>query len=205
MAVKPKPKAMTMAQVESVWIQAGGNPQAASMAAAIADASSGLDPNATFTNPDGSVGVGLWLIDKNGMPPGSTDPLANARAAVQLSKNGTDWQNWCVAWSDNACGQNKGTYLGDGSNALGAMGGNYNVAGATPTGAGTPAATAVSTTPSTPSVTGNKYFVILVFLVVAGGIWYFMNKQRSQNIGDEDTRSGHFIHVQEHNRYIAGE
>jgi hypothetical protein len=189
MATKATPKALTMAQVENYWIQAGGNPQAASMAAAIADASSGLNPNATFTNPDGSVGVGLWLIDKNGMPPGSTDPLANARAAVQLSKNGTDWQNWCVAWSDNACGQNSGTYLGDGSNALGAMGGSYNVAGATPTGDGTSASTASTTTPSTPSVSNSKYLMIVVFLLAAGLIWYFMNKQRSRDISsDENTR-----------------
>lgn len=138
--------AMTTDQAKNFWIQAGGNPQAADMAAAVADASSGLDPAITRQNPDGTMSVGLWLIPQNGSPPGSTDPLANARAAVQLSKNGTDWSQWCVAWSDNNCGINGGTYLGQGSNALGALGtsGAYNVAGAQATGAGTSAGTAAS-------------------------------------------------------------
>jgi hypothetical protein len=181
MAAKPAPKAMTMDQVKNIWIQAGGNPQAAAMAAAIADASSGLNPNATFTNPDGSVGVGLWLIDKNGMPPGSTDPLANARAAVQLSNNGTNWKNWCVAWSDNACGQSGGNYLEDGSNALGSLGGDFTVAGATPTDAGTSASTVSSTTPSTPSSGGgNKLLMIGAVLLVGFGIFYFFRQQRQE-------------------------
>jgi LPXTG-motif cell wall-anchored protein len=172
---------MTLSQVKNIWIKAGGNPQAADMAAAMADASSGLNPNATFTNPDGSVGVGLWLIDKNGMPPGSTDPLANARAAVEQSNNGTNWKNWCVAWSDNACGQNGGNYLEDGSNALGALGGSYNVAGATPTGTGTSATTASATTPSTPSSGGsNKFLMIGAVLLVGFGIFYFYKKQRDE-------------------------
>jgi hypothetical protein len=181
MAAKPTPKAMTMDQVENIWIKAGGNPQAAAMAAAIADASSGLNPNATFTNPDGSVGVGLWLIDKTGMPPGSTDPLANARAAVQLSNNGTNWKNWCVAWSDNACGQSGGKYLEDGSNALGSLGGQFNVAGAAPTDSGTSASIASTTTPSTPSSGGgNKLLMIGAVLLVGFGIFYFFRQQRKE-------------------------
>src|SRR5215472_8165981 len=100
---------LTLDQVENYWIQAGGNPQAAAMAAAIADASSGLNPTVTRTNADGTTSVGLWLILKNGMPPGTTDPLSNARAAVQQSNNGTDWSQWCVAWSDNQCGCDGGT------------------------------------------------------------------------------------------------
>jgi LPXTG-motif cell wall-anchored protein len=173
---------MTKDQVENIWIQAGGNPQAATMAAAVADASSGLNPNAKFTNPDGSVGVGLWLIDKNGMPPGSTDPLANARAAVQLSNNGTNWKSWCTAWSDNACGQNNGTYLGDGSNALGALGGDFNVVGAMSTGAGTSATTAGTTGQSTTTTSGksNKLLMIGAVLLVGFGIYYFYKRQRQE-------------------------
>jgi Lysozyme like domain len=192
MAAKSTPKAMTLDQVKNIWIQAGGNPRAADMAAAVADASSGLNPNATFTNPDGSVGVGLWLIDKNGMPPGSTDPLANARAAVQLSNNGTDWKNWCTAWSDNACGQNNGTYLGDGSNALGAMGGSFNVAGATPTGDGTSATTVSTTGPSTTTSSGkgNKLLMIGAVLLVGFGIFYFMKRQRNEPLTDNTVADG---------------
>jgi hypothetical protein len=186
MAAKPKPKAMTKDQVKNIWIQAGGNPQAAAMAAAIADASSGFNPNATFTNPDGSVGVGLWLIDKNGMPPGSTDPLANARAAVQLSNNGTNWKNWCVAWSDNACGQQGGNYLADGSNALGALGGDFNVAGATPTGDGTSATTAAAIGPSTTTTSGksNKLLMVVAVILVGAGIFWFSKRQREEPLTD---------------------
>jgi len=149
---KPTGKGMTYDQVENIWIQAGGNPQAAAMAAAIADASSGFNPSATRTNPDGTTSIGLWLIPENGMPPGSTDPVANARAALQLSNNGTDWTQWCVAWSDNNCGENGGTYLGSGANALMSLGqrltpASYNVIGSVPSG------TAGSATAAAPSST----------------------------------------------------
>ena len=62
----PTQKPMTYADVENTWIQAGGNPQAASMAAAVADASSGFNPGASRTNPDGTVSIGLWLIPQTG-------------------------------------------------------------------------------------------------------------------------------------------
>lgn len=175
--------AMTYDQVEQTWISAGGNPQAASMAAAVADASSGLNPSAEYTNPDGSMGVGLWLIDKKGMPPGSIDPIANARAAIQQSNNGTDWKQWCVAWSDNACGQSGGSYLGDGSNALGSLAqraepGNYSVIGSTPTGTGTPANTASTTVPTAPGGKSNTLLLVGGILVVSVGLFFLMRRQR---------------------------
>lgn len=168
-------KSLTIGDVKNYWIQAGGNPQAAAMAAAVANASSGLDPNITRTNPDGTTSVGLWLIPKNGQPPGSTDPLSNARAAVQMSSNGQDWQQWCVTWSDNNCGESNGTYLGNGANALGALaegGEPYNVIGSQPSGSGTSAA-AVSSS-STGSTTGSTWMrwaaiavvVLIVFLLM---------------------------------------
>lgn len=160
--------------VENYWIQAGGNPQAAAMAAAVANASSGLDPAITRTNPDGTTSVGLWLIPKNGQPPGSADPLANARAAKQLSGNGTDWSQWCVTWSDNNCGENGGTYLGSGANALGALASTnepYNVIGSTVSGTnqGASAATASSGGPSTGSSSHTVLLIgalVIVVLVV---------------------------------------
>ena len=164
---------LTFDQVENYWIQAGGNPQAASMAAAVADAESGLNAGASRTNPDGSSGVGLWLIPSNGTPPGSTDPLANARAAVQLSQNGTDWTQWCSTWSDNNCGQNNGTYLGSGANALMSLqtqAGNpsYNVFGSTPSSTGVGASTATSslTGGSTTSSSSKNLLLIVGLLVV---------------------------------------
>lgn len=173
-------------QVENYWIQAGGNPQAASMAAAVADASSGLNPNATITNPDGTTAIGLWLIPKNSTPAGSTDPVANARAAVQLSNNGTDWSQWCSTWSDNNCGLDGGTYLGDGSNALGSLsqttGGSFNVAGSAPTGAGTSASTA-STTPPTATSSSSSSIILIVVLVAAAAFVFFMVRRKTGESG----------------------
>lgn len=181
--------AMTYAQVQDIWIQAGGSPQSSSMAAAVASAESGLNPNAKYTNPDGSTGVGLWLIDPNGIPPGSTDPLANARAAVQQSKNGTDWSQWCSTWSDNSCGSSQGTYLGDGSNALAALQGTFNQSGAAPTGNGTSASTASSTsvTPQSSTSTGSKALLIIGVLIVALALFFITRRQRAKEGGTNNT------------------
>lgn len=100
----------TMQQLESLWVQAGGNPKYASMAAAIALAESGGDPNSTGYPKNGTVDRGLWQINSIHGSQSTLDPLANARAAVAISGNGSTWRPWCVAWSDGKCG---GTYLGD--------------------------------------------------------------------------------------------
>jgi Lysozyme like domain len=186
----PSSGALTLAEAENYWIQAGGNPQAAQMAAAVADASSGLNPNITRTNPDGSVSVGLWLLPSNGTPPGSTDPVANARAAIQLSNNGTDWSQWCVAWSDNNCGLDGGTYLGSGSNALGSLAsqlspGSYNVIGATPSGNGTGASSASSTVGSSSTSSTSKYLLIAGLIGVLGIVYYYLRKKRPTGEGSE--------------------
>jgi len=184
-------KDLTYGDTENAWIQAGGNPQAAAMAAAVADASSGFDPNITRTNPDGTVSVGLWLIPKNGQPPGSTDPVANARAAVQLSGNGTDWSQWCVTWSDNNCGLDQGTYLGEGANALASLAqrlspASYNVIGSTPSSTNQGASAAAAATPGPSQGTGSKSSFILIgvlVLVVIVAIW--LSRRAQQRIPDE--------------------
>lgn len=184
-------KDMTYDEVENTWIQAGGNPQAAAMAAAIADASSGLNPATSRTNPDGSTSIGLWLIPQNGTPPGSTDPVANARAAVQLSGNGSDWSQWCVAWSDNNCGQDQGTYLGSGSNALASLGqkltpASYNVIGSANTGSGTPAGSSTAGTSGSASTgsTSSSSLWIIGLLVVAVLVVVYISR-RAQSNGTE--------------------
>lgn len=187
-------KGLTYDQVENIWIQAGGNPQAAALAAAVADASSGFNTSASRTNPDGTTSIGLWLIPQNGMPPGSTDPVANARAAVQLSHNGTDWTQWCVTWSDNNCGENGGSYLGSGANALMSLGqrltpASYNVIGAVPSGtnAGASAATPSSTSGGSSAVTGitsnlssHNGLVIIGLIVGIILVVYFLRRRRGQ-------------------------
>lgn len=170
-------QSLTYQQVQNIWISAGGNPQASSMAAAVADATSGLNPNAIRNLPNGQQAIGLWGLPKNGQPPGSTDPTANARAAIQLSSNGTDWSQWCVTWSDNNCGLNGGSYLGSGSNALGALAstGTYSVAGSTPAGNGTGASSATSTSPSTATSHSN---LLLILLLAGGGVLLFFALRR---------------------------
>ena len=189
---------LTFAQVENYWIQAGGSPQAAAMAAAVADAESGLNAASQRTNPDGTISIGLWLIPKNGTPAGSTDPLANARAAVQLSQNGTDWTQWCSTWSDNNCGENNGTYLGSGANALMSLatqGGGYNVAGSTPTSIGTSASGATSglTGGSTTGGGSKNYLLLGLLLVIVIAVFVLVNRKKA----GKDTSTGQDIPLQD--------
>lgn len=107
---------LTRQQIESLWVQAGGNPQNASAASAIAMAESGGDSDSTnSSNSNGTIDRGLWQINSVHGSLSSFDPLANARAAVSISANGANWKPWCVAWSDGACG---GTFMGAGAPVL---------------------------------------------------------------------------------------
>lgn len=178
------PGGMTFDQVENAWIQAGGSPQVASMAAAVADAESGLNPGASRTNPDGTTSVGLWLLPANGTPPGSTDPIANARGAVQLSQNGTDWTQWCSTWSDNNCGQDGGTYLGSGANALMSLGTqgsspSFTSFGSAPAGNGVGASTATASsggTSTSPSSSKKKLLIVVIVIVILVAVFAFVRK-----------------------------
>jgi hypothetical protein len=70
----------------ALWERAGGRAAAANIAAAIALAESGGDPNAGRNHPY----HGLWQIG----PGGPWDPLANAKEAVRKSGNGRNWTPW---------------------------------------------------------------------------------------------------------------
>jgi hypothetical protein len=77
--------------LERLWEQAGGPPAAATLAASVATAES--SGNQYASSPAGDVGY--WQI--NAPIWGSlatTDPLGNARAAVQISHDGSDWTPW---------------------------------------------------------------------------------------------------------------
>jgi hypothetical protein len=69
------------AQLEQLWINAGGSPSLAPLMAAIAEAESSGNPNAT-----GGVGEkGLWQINPAAWGSLATyDPVGNARAAVHV-------------------------------------------------------------------------------------------------------------------------
>ena len=186
MSTNSNSTAYTYQQAQNAWIQAGGNPQAAAMAAAVADAESGLNTASSRQNPDGTTSIGLWGVPQNGMPPGSTDPIANARAAVQLSNNGTDWTQWCSTWSDNNCGENGGQYLASGSNALAALGqrlspSSYNVIGSHPSGSGAGASSATQLSTTTGTQNSNYSLILVLGLVLLVGIAvYMIRKNRVQ-------------------------
>jgi len=85
----------TFQQRQQLWVEAGGNPVFASIAAAIsmAEDASG-DPAARSDTND----IGLWQINLDAHPQYSAswleDPLNNARAAIAISNNGEDWSPW---------------------------------------------------------------------------------------------------------------
>lgn len=92
--------ALSYAQIEGLWVQAGGSSALAPVAAAVAMAESGGNPTAhNATPPDDSYG--LWQINMYGsLGPARRaqfglssntalyDPLTNARAAVAIAKGG---------------------------------------------------------------------------------------------------------------------
>lgn len=93
-------------QIQSVWIQAGGQRNLAPTMALIAYAESGGDPNAHNYNPStGDDSYGLWQINyygnlreprtrEFGPPSGMFNPANNAAAAVTLAKGGAGLNNW---------------------------------------------------------------------------------------------------------------
>lgn len=144
----------TAEQLKQLWIQAGGNPQNAALAAAVALAESGGNPNAGPVNKNGSTDRGLWQINSIHGSLSSFDPLQNAKAAVQISNNGANWRPWCVAYTDKACGTKGGKFdpfspLSGVSKFIGQAGVNgppTNVGtgvGGVPAGAGAPGAPTV--------------------------------------------------------------
>lgn len=75
----------------SLWIQAGGNPAYQGIAASIAMAESGGNPNAVSPTDD----IGLWQVNRPSWPSLATfSPVGSARAAVSISANGTNWNPW---------------------------------------------------------------------------------------------------------------
>lgn len=84
----------TYAQLEGIWINNGGNKLYAPIAAAIAMAESGGKSDATNDNTNGSTDRGLWQINSIWGALSTYDVNANAKAAVQISNNGTNWKPW---------------------------------------------------------------------------------------------------------------
>ena len=76
--------------LEELWEEAGGSHAQAVMAASIAMAESSGEQYAT-----GAAGErGYWQINPDHGPLSTYDPLGNAKAAVVISGNGTNWTPW---------------------------------------------------------------------------------------------------------------
>ncbi|HEY0717070.1 MAG TPA: transglycosylase SLT domain-containing protein [Streptosporangiaceae bacterium] len=76
--------------LESLWEEAGGSSGTAFIAAEIARAESGGNPNAISPTDD----FGLWQINGSHGSMATLDPMGNARAAVSISDGGHDWNAW---------------------------------------------------------------------------------------------------------------
>jgi LysM repeat protein len=76
--------------LEQLWEQAGGSSADAFMAAEIAMAESGGNPNAISPTDD----FGLWQINGSNGSLATLNPLQNAQSAITLSGNGTNWGPW---------------------------------------------------------------------------------------------------------------
>jgi Lysozyme like domain/LysM domain len=77
--------------LEALWESAGGSPAEAFMAAEIAEAESGGNQWAHSPTDD----IGYWQINVAAHGSMATyDPYGNARAAVEISSGGANWQPW---------------------------------------------------------------------------------------------------------------
>lgn len=85
---------MSKQQLETLWVQAGGSPSKANIAAAIALAESSGNPNSTDYDSNGTVDRGLWQINSIHGTQSTYGTLANAQAAVAISNDGSDWTPW---------------------------------------------------------------------------------------------------------------
>jgi LysM repeat protein len=76
--------------LEQLWGAAGGNPADALVAAEVAMAESGGNPNAVSPTDD----FGLWQVNASNGDLATLSPAGSAHSAVVLSGNGTDWSAW---------------------------------------------------------------------------------------------------------------
>lgn len=81
-------------QLEQLWEAAGGNPAAAFMAAEVATAESSGRQYAYLADSNGTADMGYWQINTSHGSLATYDPRGNARAAVIISSDGTNWWPW---------------------------------------------------------------------------------------------------------------
>lgn len=114
---------LTIPQCAYVWERNGGAKAHVVVAVAVATAESSRNTTAISPSSD----YGLWQINSSnfgwlGLTPGTAlmaDP--NARAAIRMSGDGTNWAAWCTCWTDPArdCGHGNLPFPQRGSPAYG--------------------------------------------------------------------------------------
>jgi hypothetical protein len=87
--------------LEELWDQAGGNPSDAFMAAEIAMAESGGNQYALSPTDD----YGYWQINASNGALATFDAYGNARSAITLSDDGTNWSPWTTYTSGAYAGR----------------------------------------------------------------------------------------------------
>lgn len=85
---------LSFTQIQKLWIANGGARNKSVIAAAVAMAESRGHVGAQHRNSNGSIDRGLWQINSVHGAQSTLDPVANAKAAIAISKNGTDWRPW---------------------------------------------------------------------------------------------------------------
>lgn len=92
----------TCQEIATIWVDNGGSRSAVIDAVAVSSAESGRNNTAISSSGD----YGLWQI--NAIHFGTVginannwiDPNVNARAAIAISQNGSNWAAWCTCWTD---------------------------------------------------------------------------------------------------------
>ena len=80
--------------LERLWEDAGGPPSAANLAASVAMAESSGRQYAANYNGNGTVDRGYWQINSTWGALSTFGSYRNARAAVQISNDGSDFSPW---------------------------------------------------------------------------------------------------------------
>lgn len=91
-------------KLERLWIRAGGNPSDQVYAADVAMAENSGQDTISPRNSNGTYDYGYWQINSSHGSLATLDPLGNAKAAVILSYDGTNWSAWVTV--DNGLVQN---------------------------------------------------------------------------------------------------
>jgi hypothetical protein len=90
----PSGGALSCHGLEALWESAGGSPRAAFLAAEIAMAESGGRQYASLFNTNGTTDRGYWQINSIHGSLSTFGARANARSAVLISHDGTNWAPW---------------------------------------------------------------------------------------------------------------